>query len=144
MKWLLGLLLAAAFASPALAIEYRTVNVATVLYDAPSQRGAKLFVIKRGTPVELVVNLEGWSKVRDADGGLAWIEAAALVKRRSVLVTAARAQIRQSADEAAAVVFEAEKNVSLEYLEIAAGGWVKVRHRDGSEGFVRASQVWGI
>lgn len=95
MKRLLGLLLGAGLAVPALAIEYRTVNIATVLYDAPSLRGSKLFVIRRGTPVELVVNLEGWSKVRDADGGLAWIEAAALVKRRSVIVTVARAQVRR-------------------------------------------------
>lgn len=144
MKRLLGFLLGAGLAVPALAIEYRTVNIATVLYDAPSLRGSKLFVIRRGTPVELVVNLEGWSKVRDADGGLAWIEAAALVKRRSVIVTVARAQVRQNADEAAALVFEAEKNVSLEYLETSPGGWVKVRHRDGATGFVRANQVWGI
>lgn len=106
MKRLLGLLLGAGLAVPALAIEYRTVNIATVLYDAPSLRGSKLFVIRRGTPVELVVNLEGWSKVRDADGGLAWIEAAALVKRRSVIVTVARAQVRQNADEAAALVLK--------------------------------------
>ncbi len=144
MKRLLGFLLGAGLAVPALAIEYRTVNIATVLYDAPSLRGSKLFVIRRGTPVELVVNLEGWSKVRDADGGLAWIEAAALVKRRSVIVTVARAQVRQNADEAAALVFEAEKNVSLEYLETSPGGWVKVRHREGQTGFVRANQIWGF
>ncbi|KFB69685.1 SH3 domain-containing protein [Candidatus Accumulibacter vicinus] len=144
MKRLLGLLLGAGLAVPALAIEYRTVNIATVLYDAPSLRGSKLFVIRRGTPVELVVNLEGWSKVRDADGGLAWIEAAALVKRRSVIVTVARAQVRQNADEAAALVFEAEKNVSLEYLETSPGGWVKVRHREGQTGFVRINQIWGF
>lgn len=144
MKRLLGLLLGAGLAVPALAIEYRTVNIATVLYDAPSLRGSKLFVIRRGTPVELVVNLEGWSKVRDADGGLAWIEAAALVKRRSVIVTVARAQVRQNADEAAAIVFEAEKNVSLEYLETSPGGWVKVRHREGQTGFVRINQIWGF
>ena len=144
MKRLLGFLLGAGLAVPALAIEYRTVNIATVLYEAPSLRGSKLFVIRRGTPVELVVNLEGWSKVRDADGGLAWIEAAALVKRRSVIVTVARAQVRQNADEAAALVFEAEKNVSLEYLETSPGGWVKVRHREGQAGFVRANQIWGF
>ena len=144
MTRLLGLLLGAGLAVPALAIEYRTVNIATVLYDAPSLRGSKLFVIRRGTPVELVVNLEGWSKVRDADGGLAWIEAAALVKRRSVIVTVARAQVRQNADEAAALVFEAEKNVSLEYLETSPGGWVKVRHREGQTGFVRINQIWGF
>ncbi len=144
MKRLLALLLAAGISLPSLAIEYRSVNVATVLYDAPSLKGNKLFVIKRGTPVELVVNLEGWSKVRDAEGGLAWIESKTLVDRRSVIVTAARATVRQSADEGASVVFEAEKNVSLEYIDTGPGGWVKVRHRDGQVGFVRANQIWGL
>ena len=129
---------------PALAIDYRTVEAAAVLYDAPSQRGAKLFVIKRDTPVELVVSLEGWSKVRDADGGLAWIEKKFLAERRTVIVTASRAEIRQKADEASPLVFEADKKVSLDYLETAAGGWIKVRHADGQEGFVRAGQVWGF
>ncbi|MBK7677552.1 MAG: SH3 domain-containing protein [Candidatus Accumulibacter sp.] len=144
MKRLLSWLLAAGFSGPLLAIEYRTVDAAAVLYDAPSQRGSRLFVVRRGTPVELVVNLEGWSKVRDADGGLAWIEARYLAKRRTVIVTAVRAQIRQTADESAPVVFEAEKSVSLVYLEAAPGGWAKVRHREGQVGFVRASQVWGF
>ena len=141
-RWLL--LLALGVALPALAIDYRTVEAAAVLYDAPSQRGAKLFVIKRDTPVELVVSLEGWSKVRDADGGLAWIEKKFLAERRSVIVTASRAEIRQKADEASPLVFEADKKVSLDYLETAAGGWIKVRHRDGQSGYVRANQIWGL
>jgi flagellar basal body rod protein FlgF len=28
-------------------------------------------------------------------------------------------------------------------LEMAPGGWVRVRHADGATGYVRASQVWG-
>jgi hypothetical protein len=94
-----------------------------VLYDAPSPRGKKLFVIKRDTPVELVVHLEGWAKVRDSEGSMAWIESKHLAMRHSVVVTAPRAQIRQSADESAAVVFEAEKNVALDYLE-GVSGWL--------------------
>ena len=75
MKRLLPLLLVVTgFSMSANAIEYRTVDAVAVLYDAPSQRGSKLFVIRRDTPVEVVVSLEGWSKVRDAAGGLAWIE----------------------------------------------------------------------
>jgi len=144
MKRLLGVLLAAGLVTPSLAIEYRTVDVPTVLYDAPSQKGGKLFVVRRGTPVELVVNLEGWSKVRDAEGGLAWIESKYLVKRRAVIVTTPRAQVRVNPDEAAAIAFEALRNVSLVYLEAAPGGWVKVRHRDAETGFVRANQVWGL
>jgi len=144
MKRLLTLMLCAGLALPAWAVEYRTVDAATVLYDAPSQRGSKLFVIKRDTPVELVVSLEGWAKVRDAEGGLAWIEKKFLVERRMVIVSVSRAEIRQKADESAPLVFEAEKNVALDYLETAPGGWVKVHHRDGSTGFVRANQIWGL
>lgn len=141
-RWLL--LLALGVALPAVAIDYRTVEAATVLYDAPSQRGTKMFVIKRDTPVELVVSLEGWSKVRDAEGGLAWIEKKYLAERRTVIVTASSAEIRQKADEGSPLVFEADKKVSLDYLETVAGGWVKVRHRDGQSGYVRANQIWGL
>lgn len=134
----------AGFSLPAVAIEYRTVEAVTVLYDAPSQRGSKLFVIRRHTPVEVVVALDGWSKVRDAEGSLAWIEKKYLSEKRSVIVTAERAEVRQTADDGSALVFEAEKNVSLEYLESAPGGWIKVRHLDGQTGFVRGNQIWGL
>jgi SH3-like domain-containing protein len=143
MKRLL-LLVVAGLSLPAYASEYRTVDAATVLYDAPSQRGSKLFVIKRETPVEVVVSLEGWVKVRDAEGSLAWIEKKYLSERRSVIVTADRAEVRQKAEDGSPLVFEAEKSVALEYLEAAPGGWVKVRHRDGQSGFVRANQIWGL
>ena len=144
MKRLLPLLLATCFAASASAIEYRSVNAATILYDAPSQRGGKRFVIKRDTPVEVVVSLDGWSKVRDAEGSLAWIEKKFLSDKRSVIVTAERAEVRQKAEEGSPLVFEAEKNVSLEYLEAVPGGWVKVRHLDGQSGFVRGNQIWGL
>lgn len=145
MKRLLPLLLlSAGFPLPALAGEYRSVSTATVLYDAPSQKGSKLFVVKRETPLEVVVNLEGWSKVRDAEGGLAWIEKSHLNEKRTVIVTAGRAEVRAKGEEGAPLVFEAEKNVALDYLETAPGGWIKVRHRDGASGYVRANQIWGL
>lgn len=138
---LIGLALAS---GAAFAIEYRSVETATVLYDAPSVRGKPLFVIKRYTPVEPVVSLEGWTKVRDAEGGLAWIEKKHLSEQRTVLVTASQAQVRREASDDAAVVFEAEKSVALELIEAGISGWAKVKHRDGQAGFVRANQVWGL
>lgn len=144
MKRLLPLLILACFSLPVSAIEFRSINAATVLYDAPSARGGKLFVIKRDTPVEVVVSLEGWSKVRDAQGGLAWIDKKYLAEKRTLIVIADRAVVRQKAEDDSPLVFEAEKNVALEYVESASGGWVKVLHRDGATGFVRANQVWGL
>ncbi|MGZ5662487.1 MAG: SH3 domain-containing protein [Usitatibacter sp.] len=42
------------------------------------------------------------------------------------------------------LVFEAYKQVLLEVVEPPADGWVKVRHRDGQQGFVRVAHVWGV
>ena len=68
----LSLLLAA---NAVWAVDYRSVGVpAAILYDAPSQKGKKLYLIKAQTPVEVLVRLDGWVKVRDAEGSLAWIE----------------------------------------------------------------------
>ena len=143
MKRGLFLLCLAGWSLSAQAIDYVTVETATVLYDAPSWQSVKLFVIKRDTPVEIVVNIKDWYKVRDWQGSLAWIEKKAVSTRRSVIVTVDRAEIRRSANQTSALAFEAEKNVSLEYLESAPGGWVKVKHREGQTGFVRQNQIWG-
>lgn len=132
-------------ASAALAIDYRSVEVpAAILYDSPSQKGKKLYLIKSQTPVEAVVRLEGWVKVRDAEGTLAWVEARNLGERRTLVVTAPRAEIREADKADAPVVTALEKWVVVEFLEPAAPGWAKVRHRDGATGFVRSTQVWGL
>ena len=132
-------------AGAALAVDYRSVNVpAAILYDAPSQKGKKLYLIKAQTPVEVVVRLEGWAKVRDAEGTLAWIEARQLAERRTVVVTAAKAEMRQSDKPEAAVLAELDKWVAVDFVEPASAGWAKVRHRDGVVGYVRSTQVWGL
>ena len=141
---LLAPLAALAAASPAAALDYRSVTEAAPLYDAPSAKSKALFIVLAGTPVELVVSLEGWSKVRDSKGDLAWIEKGHLTEKRHVIVRVERAQVRAAADDKAALVFEAERDVVLELSEAAPGGWVKVKHRDGQAGFLKATQVWGL
>ena len=132
-------------AASALAIDYRSVEVpAAILYDSPSQKGKKLYLIRAQTPVEAVVRLEGWVKVRDAEGTLAWIEARNLGERRTLVVTAPRAEIRESDKAEAQVVATLDKWVVVDFIEAAAPGWAKVRHRDGVTGFVRSTQVWGL
>jgi SH3-like domain-containing protein len=136
--------LAGAVAGQAQALEYKSVGAApAVMYDAPSARGRKVFVAPRGMPVEVVLGYGEWTKVRDAGGDLSWIETKLLVPQRNVIVTAASARIRTAADDSAPVAFTADKNVLLELVEPVAGGWVKVKHRDGQSGYVKASEVWG-
>lgn len=136
-----------ACALPAVAqrnVEYRSVgDAAAILYDAPTQRGRKLFIAPRGMPFEVVVTIEGWYKIRDRGGDMAWIERRAASERRTVVSTAP-AQLRERPDETAPVVLEVAADVVLEVVDPApAGGWLRVRHRDGAGGFVRIAQVWG-
>ncbi len=144
MRRRIAFLLGCLAANWAAALDYRSVTEATLMYDAPSLKARPLFAIAAGTPVESVVALEGWVKVRSASGALAWIEQRLLSDKRTVMVRADRAQVRNAAADQAPVVFEAEKDVLLELLEPGPDGWAKVRHRDGQQGFVKSSQVWGL
>ncbi len=128
----------------AAALDYRSVSEAAVLYDAPSQKARPLFVVAAGTPVEAIVSLDAWVKVRDAKGDLAWVERRLLADQRKLQVRGARAQVRTEADEAAPLVFEAEPDVLLDLVEPGPAGWVKVRHRDGQQGYVKVGQIWGL
>jgi SH3-like domain-containing protein len=142
----LSLLLVAAMLVPASvrAAEFRSVGEAgAVLYDAPSAQARKLFLARRYYPLEIVVALEQWDKVRDVNGDLAWVEKRALSDQRMVIVTAPRAQVRAAPDAAAPLVFAAEKDVALEVLEVLRG-WVRVAHVDGQTGYVATSDVWGM
>ena len=133
-------------AAPALAaaVEFRALgDRPAVLYDAPSVRADRLFVASRNYPFEVLVKLDQWTKVRDANGEVAWVENKALGDRRTVIVTVPLADVRAAPNAQAALVFEAYKQVLLEILEAPAEGWVRVRHRDGQQGFIRLAHVWG-
>ena len=142
----LGLPLAAAGA------EFRaTSDPATILYDAPSARAKPLFVYGRDVPLETLVSVEGFTKVRDSSGTIGWIANRALADKRMLVVRASIADVRANPEDGATVVFRAEQNVLLELAEPATSaaatatpGWVKVRHRDGQVGFVRVAQVFGL
>ncbi|MFN0159626.1 MAG: SH3 domain-containing protein [Burkholderiales bacterium] len=126
-------------------LDFRSAGEVAVLYDAPSQRGKKLFVAPRGMPFEVVVSVEGWLKVRDRAGDMAWIERKLVSESRSVVATVLAA-VRERPDESAPTLFSVAPDVTLELIEAPGAGaaWARVRHRDGTSGFVRSNQVWGL
>jgi SH3-like domain-containing protein len=142
---------AIALAGAAAAADFKSTSDATVVYDAPSAKAKPLFVLGRDTPLEVIVPVEGWSKVRDAGGTIGWVERKSLGDRRTLVVRATLAEVRANPDDNAPLVFRAEQNVLLDLAEPAPSaaatsmpGWVKVRHRDGQIGFVRITQVFGL
>jgi SH3-like domain-containing protein len=132
-------------ASASQAFDFKSVGPnPVILYDTPSLKGSKLFVAPRGMPVEVVLTYGDWVKVRDVNGDLAWTEAKGLSAKRSVVAKLAGAKVRASADDAAATVMTVDKGVLLELVDPQVTSWVKVRHRDGMIGFIKAADVWGI
>jgi len=131
-------------AGVAAAAEFRSAgDPAVILYDAPSVKARKLYIVNQGYPLEVMVQVEGWVKVRDATGTLAWAESKSLNTARTVLVRPAAVSIRQKPADDAPSVAEVRRDVLLNGVEAAAGGWIQVRHRDGATGYVRAADVWG-
>ena len=132
-------------AASAFAVEYRAIGEQpAVLYDAPSAKADRLFVATRYYPFEILVKLDHWTKVRDANGEVAWVENKALGDQATVLVSVPLADVRAAPNAQSALVFEAYKQVLLEVLEAPVDGWLKVRHRDGQQGYIRVAHVWGV
>ena len=139
------LLLAAA---GAWAADFRSVATPAILYDAPSLKGGKLYIAPRGMPVEVILSYGEWVKVRDVSGDMAWTEAQQLSTKRTVIVRSAGARVRATPDESGIALMAADRGLLLELVEAPAdpqlGAWVKVRHKDGIIGYIKAIDIWGI
>jgi SH3-like domain-containing protein len=127
------------------AAEFRSVAVQkAIVYDSPSAQGKKLYLLGQGYPVEVIVNLADWIKVRDQQGGLSWIDAKQLSTKRFLLIIPQVAEIKQTPDSGGVVIGRVEKDVVLELFEAPKNGWVKVMHHDGLAGFIQTTAVWGL
>lgn len=114
-----------------------------ILYDAPSVKAKKLYVVNRYMPFEQVVALDSWVKVRDNKGELSWVEKRVLGSKRYVIALPPLLDVLAAPEEGAALAFQARQQVALEYLEATGTGWIKVRHQDGNTGYARSIEVWG-
>jgi SH3 domain protein len=131
-------------ASAVHAVEYVSVSESSaILYDAPSTKAKKLFVVNRYMPFEQIVTLDGWVKVRDRSGGLYWVEKRVLSNKRYVFALLPLVDVRAAPDPGSQRLFQVRQQVALERLESTGTGWIKVRHQDGDIGYVRSVEVWG-
>ena len=127
------------------ALEFRSIkDTGVAFYDAPALSAKKLFLVSRYYPVEVLSLHKEWARVRDATGGIAWVPATALSTRRWALVTADQARVRATPAADGQLRFTVARDGVLEPLEVPKDGWVKVRHHDGSEGYARIGDLWGL
>ena len=125
--------------------EFRSVAVnGAILYDAPSFKATRLYLISKHYPLEVISRSGEWTKVRDANGDLSWIAANLLRDKRTLIAFANVVEVRESPSETAPIVFRTEKNVVLDLAEPPTSTWIKVKHRDGQTGYARINPLWGL
>ena len=131
--------------SSAWGAEFRSVAInGAILYDAPSFKATRLYLISKHYPLEVISRSGEWTKVRDANGDLSWIAASLLSDKRTLIAFANVVEVREAPNETAPVVFRTEKNVVLDLVEPPSSTWIKVKHRDGQTGYARINQLWGL
>ena len=134
------------FISQSAYAEFRSVASAkTILYEAPSATTKRVYLVGEGYPLEIIVNLGDWLKVRDPYGTLSWAESKNLQSKRTVIVKVDKANIYKDPESKSALAATIEKDVVIELLDpLIANGWIKVRYQQDLDGYIQTSQVWGI
>ena len=134
------------FISQSAYAEFRSVASAkTILYEAPSATTKRVYLVGEGYPLEIIVNLGDWLKVRDPYGTLSWAESKNLQSKRTVIVKVDKANIYKDPESKSALVATIEKDVVIELSDpLLANGWIKVRYQQDLDGYIQTSQVWGI
>ena len=134
------------FISQSAYAEFRSVSVSkTILYEAPSATTKRVYLVSEGYPLEVIVNLGDWLKVRDPYGALSWVESKNLQSKRTVIVKVDKANIFKEPELKSALLANIEKDVVIELSDpLITSGWIKVHYQQDLDGYIQASQVWGI
>ena len=96
--------------NPAWGAEFRSVAVnGAILYDAPSFKATRVYLISKHYPLEIISRSGEWTKVRDANGDLSWIAGNMLSDKRTLMVFANIIEVRDAPNETAPIVFSCRK-----------------------------------
>jgi SH3-like domain-containing protein len=124
--------------------DYVTSGRPAILYDAPSSAAGKIAMVGTGYPLEVLVRIDNWLKVRDHDGALLWIEASAAQGKPTVIVTADTAYALERPDDRAPARFRVSQGVLLEIAgKSSESGWIRIRHPQGGEAYINLRDIWG-
>jgi SH3-like domain-containing protein len=127
--------------------DFMSVNVdQAFLHEAPSDSTKKSYIVTKGYPLEVIVSLKEWKKVKDHVGLINWIKTSDLSSKRTVLNLKNNNSIYLEPLSESPLLANVNENVTLELLdEKKIDGWVKVYSKFGDiEGFIKDTDLWGI
>ena len=117
-----------------------------LLYEGPSASTKKLYIVTEGYPLEIMVNLKDWKKVKDHTGNISWIQSNFADKNRTVMTIKGSVNLYHKASLQSSKLGQISKFVILNLNStLVTDGWVNVQSQlEGLSGFVRLDKVWGL
>jgi len=117
-----------------------------ILFEGPSSTTEKIFIVTEGYPLEVLVSLKDWKKVKDHNGKISWIESKHTQNERTVLILKDDAVIFNQANDKSHKLANVDKFVVLKLnSSMFVGDWAQVKTQiEGLIGFINSREVWGL
>ncbi|HEX5320925.1 MAG TPA: SH3 domain-containing protein [Stellaceae bacterium] len=98
--------------------------------------------LRRDMPLEVIVSVEHWRKVKDWQGAIGWVHQKMLWPHRDAMVTGAVRALRASPAPNAAIVARAEPGVIGKLVE-CQGAWCRIEAGDYG-GWLMRGEIFGV
>jgi len=141
--WLVFAFILISLASPCLAAEYVSVSKdGANIRSGPDAKKELLWEVFKDFPLQVIKRQKEWIQIKDFEGDEGWIYANLVSsKEKRVIVKANSANLRSEPSKDAKAVATVKYGVVFTPLE-KKGEWLKVKHEDGTSGWISKSLVW--
>ena len=132
------------FSTLALAAEYVSVQKDGVnVRSGPSTKDEVRWEVFKNFPLQVVKRQGDWVQVTDFEGDTGWIYSSLLSTNKSVIVRKSKVNLRDqpNTDKGTRIIAIVKYGVVFTPLE-KKDDWLKVRHADGTVGWISRDLVW--
>ncbi len=124
------------------AAEYMSVKKDGVnIRSGPDTKKEVRWEVFKNFPLKVLKHQGKWMQVQDFEGDNGWIFATLLTKQKSVIVKVKSANLRIGPGKNYESVASVKYGVVFKPLK-KEGDWVKVKHEDGTTGWVFKTLIW--
>ncbi|HIJ91359.1 MAG: SH3 domain-containing protein [Desulfobulbaceae bacterium] len=109
--------------------------------SGPDTNKEILWTVFKGFPLQVIARQGKWAHVVDFDGDKGWITTDLIAKQKTVIVKADTANLRVGAGKDYEIAASVKHGVVFTPLS-TEGDWTKVKHADGTTGWILSKLLW--
>lgn len=135
----LGFVLPAVCLARMVSISADEVNVR----ESPSTKSQIKWVLGKGFPLQVISSKGKWLKVRDFENDTGWVYEPLTSRKGHMVVKKKIVNIRSGPGTKYRIKAQAKYGVVFQTLK-QIDGWAKVRHQNGTTGWISRKLLWGL